>query len=116
MPTTNKSANVANNSNYARNPLTLADIVKFSRKIADTIYKSDYYSFRENHVFEIEYGDYDAVVEYSVELKCDLVTEFMGDRLYEWQKVGESIEVLSVHHYDDTPHPAMCCALNQILR
>lgn len=115
MPKTNKCANVANNSNYARNPLTLADIVKFSREIEDTIYNSEYYD-RESHVFVVEFGDYDAEVEYSIEQECNLVTEFMGDRLYEWQKVGESIEVLSVRHYDGTLHPAMCYALNRILR
>ena len=116
MPKTNKSVIVEKNSIHVASPLTTADIVQFSRKIEDTIYNSDYYKFNENHEFEIEFGDYDAVVEYSVELKCDLVTEFMGDRLYEWQKVGESIEVLLVHHYDGTPHPAMCYALNRILQ
>ena len=115
MPKSNKSANVAKNSNYTRNPLTLADIVQFSRKIEDTIYNSKYYD-RESHVFVVEFGDYDAEVEYSIEQECNLVTEFMGDRLYEWQKVGESIEVLSVQHYDGTPHPAMRYALNRILK
>lgn len=114
MPTTNKSANVANNSNYVRNPLTMADIVQFSREIEDTIYNSKYYD-QESHVFEVEFGDYDAVVEYSIEWKRVLVTEFMGDRLYDLRKVGENIEVLSVHHYDGTPHPVMRSALNRIL-
>ena len=115
MPTTNKSANVANNSNYVANPLTMADIVQFSREIEDTIYNSKYYD-NESHVFEVEFGDYDAVVEYSIEWKRVLVTEFMGDRLYDLRKVGESIEVLSVHHYDGTPHPVMRSALNRILK
>lgn len=115
MPKSNKSANVANNSNYARNPLTLAGIVQFSREIEDKIYNSPYYD-QEDHVFEVEFDDYDAVVEYTLERECNLVTEFMGDRLYEWKKVGESIEVLSVQHYDGTPHPAMRYALNRILK
>lgn len=115
MPKTNKCANVANNSNYAANPLTLADIVQFSREIENTIYNSPYYD-NERHVFEVEFGDYDAVVEYSIEHQRTLVTEFMGDRLYDLRKAGESIEVLSVHHYDGTPHPQMRYALNRILK
>lgn len=115
MPKINKSAVVANNSNYARNPLTLADIVQFSRNIEDTIYNSPYYD-QEDHVFKVEFDDYTAEVEYLIEYKRVLVTESQGVKLYDFEKVGESIEVLNVKHYDGTLHPVLRYALNRILK
>lgn len=115
MPTTNKSAIVANNSTHVATPLTMADIVNFAKLIADIVYESPYYD-REAHIFEIEFEDYTAEVEYLIEYERVLVTESQGVKLYDFNKIDESIEVLNVIHYDGTPHPVMRYALNRILK
>lgn len=115
MPTTNKSAIVGNNSIHAASPLTMADIANFAKLITDIIYESPYYD-REAHIFEVEFEDYTAEVEYLIEYERTLVTESQGVKLYDFNKVDESIEVLNVKHYDGTPHPVMRYALNRILK
>lgn len=115
MPENSKSAHVGNNSIHAASPLTMADIVNFAKLIADIIYESPYYD-REAHIFEVEFEDYTAEVEYLIEYERVLVTESQGVKLYDFNKVDESIEVLNVKHYDGTPHPVMRYALNRILQ
>ena len=115
MPTTNKSAKVAKNSNYARSPLTMADIIEFSREISCQVEQHPDYGSRSFRI-EVMYDEYIADVEYSIEWECNLVTEFRGDRLYEWTKISEDCEVINVCHEDGTPHPHMCYALNRILK
>lgn len=114
MPTTNKSTRVAKHSNCVANPLTLADIVTFSEIILEEIQNSPYYEV-ETHDFEISFDDYDAVVRYTVRLKSSLVAEYQGERLYDSHKISEHFNVLSVKHYDGTPHPQMRYALDRIL-
>lgn len=115
MPENNKSALVGNNSIHVVSPLTMADIVNFTKLITDIIYESPYYD-REAHIFEVEFEDYTAEVEYLIEYERVLVTESQGVKLYDFNKVDESIEVLNVTHYDGTPHPALRYALNRILK
>lgn len=114
MPTTNKSANVAKNSNYARSPLSLTNIIEFSREISYAVEHHPDYGSRSFQI-EVMYDEYIADVEYTIEWECDLVTEFRGDRLYEWHKINEDTEVVNVCHEDGTLHPHMCYALNRIV-
>lgn len=115
MPKSNKSVIVVNNSTHVASPLTMADISNFAKLIADIIYESPYYD-REAHIFDVEFDDYTAEVEYLIEYKRVLVTESQGIKLYDFEKVGESIEVLNVKHYDGTLHPVLRYALNRILK
>ena len=115
MPENNKSVIGANNSTHVASPLTMADIVNFTKLITDIIYESPYYD-REAHIFEVEFEDYTAEVEYLIEYERVLVTESLGVKLYDFKKVDESIEVLNVTHYDGTPYPVMRYALNRILK
>lgn len=107
MPKTNKSVIVENNSIHVASPLTMADISNFAKLITEKIYASTYYNY-EDHLFEVEFEDYTAEVQYLVDFRASEVTRSQGIDLYEFIKVGESIEVLDVKHWDGTSHPVLC--------
>lgn len=115
MPENNKSALVGNNSIHLAIPISHSEILIFAKNIANAIYNSPYCE-SEDHDFEIEYGDYTAVVEYRVKFE-----ERKGGDHYcgVWEAyskfITDSIQVTSVTHYNGIRYPAMCFQLNKSL-